>query len=240
MQKANIPKKQGIFIELDALLDTRLATLFLMNPANIKDVLSNGYTERLSETFFGVNSKDFKLAYSKRNKRTLANAGVTKVIRFVIEAIRAMNKQAIETPEHIGPRLIVNTYPYQLDESEANSLVYGIARATNLTSDIDVVYMEPKEVTPSWCKENISLMFIYDYTPWIELHAEAFNKTRIPDVTVIVPGIYFVREPTDSELAMAIRENMHPLRTLEKMSSVFVNLALHEINLFCLNISNAE
>ena len=47
-------KKQGIYISLDALLDTRLATLFQLNEEIMKQNLSNNYFNRQIDIFKGV------------------------------------------------------------------------------------------------------------------------------------------------------------------------------------------
>lgn len=230
-----LDKKQGIFIELDVLLDTRLATLYNLGEENMISALNNGYFIRRTDTFYGTDKETFDKAYKARDKETLKNAGITKMIGFVRELIYAMNTQAIEEPIHSGPKIYVNIYPYKLNDDEITSIIKATALATGELCDIEIVDMTPDEVTPAFCKSNLAIMFLYNYAPWLEAQAERFKITRCSEITVIVPGIYFNKEPTKEELSKALSTYMHPLKAIEFVSAVFINLKLYEIDNFCLN-----
>jgi hypothetical protein len=233
--KNPLDKKQGIFIELDVLLDTRLATLYNLSEESMISALDNGYFTRRTDTFHGTDKEVFDEAYKNRDKETLKNAGITKMIGFIRELIHAMNKQAIEEPIHSGPKLYVNIYPYKLNEKEIEAIITATALATGEMCDIEVVDMPPERITPKFCKANLAIMFMYNYAPWLEAQAENFKATRCSEITVIVPGIYFNREPTKEELSRALNTYMHPLKAIEFVSAVFINLKLYEIDNFCLN-----
>lgn len=232
----SLDKKQGIYIELDALLDTRLSTLYSLGEKVMLDVLDKNYFSRRSDKFHNISKEIFDKAYKQRNKKTLQNAIVTKTIGYIKELVTTMNRQAMETPLHTGPKIIVNTYPYILTEEELKIIIAGIAASTSGTCDIEAIHKSPEEITPRYCNNNFAIMFIYDYAPWLEAQTERFKTNRCADITVVVPGIYFVREPTNEELFQAINNGMHPLKAIEYISSVFIGLKLHDIDLFCANI----
>lgn len=230
-------KKQGIYISLDALLDTRMPLLSEIPGVELDKVLENGYFERRAETFFGVDKQVYDEAWANRDERVLIGALVSRTIGFINELVIKLNSEAKVTPHHIGPKIILNTYPYVLAESEIEAIVAGLAVATKQASDVEAVHMTKEELTPEWCKENVAIMFMYDeYASWLDVQAEAFSKNRCTEVSLIVPGIYFIREPTKTELAEAIRTRMHPLREVELFTSVFINLRFQDIELFCANI----
>jgi hypothetical protein len=236
MGKEEYNKKQGIYIELDALLDTRLATIFLMGEDKINEAFNEKYFERKTDTFKGVDKEEFDKAYKARDKNTLRQAVVTKAIGFIKELVITMTSQAVNSPVHAGPKIFINTYPYALEKEEENAIVEGMVYATNKVCDIQAVNMPPATLTPQFIKDNLSILFMYDYAPWLEAQAENFQKTPCPQYSVIVPGIYFIREPTPAEMVEMIRDTMHPLRMLEMVSSTFIDLKLYDIDLFCASI----
>ena len=236
-----ITKKQGIFIELDALLDTRLSTLYSIGPDAVVDSLTKNYFSRRIDTFEGVDKKVFSEIYKARDKVTLSNAVVTKAIGFVKELILLTTSQAIKTPFHTGAKLIINTYPYDLDESEVNAIVEGVVYAIDAACDVQAVSMSLKDLTPRYCKDNLGYMFLYDYIPWLEQQGYNFKDLPCPEIMVIVPGIYFTEEePTKQEMTEAIQSFMHPLRAMEFVSAYYIDLKLYDIDLFCANIKVQE
>lgn len=236
MDKEEFNKKQGIYIELDALFDTRLATIFLMGKDKIDEAFNDKYFERKTETFKGVDKEEFDKAYKARDKNTLRQAVVTKAIGFIRELVISMSSQAINSPVHSGPKIFINIHPYVLEKEEEDAIIEGMAHATKKTCDIQIISLTPSGLTPEFIKDNLSILFIYDYAPWLEAQAENFQKSPCPQYSVIVPGIYFVREPTPAEMIEMVRESMHPLRMLEMVSSTFIDLKLYDIDLFCANI----
>lgn len=235
----NLNKKQGIYIELDALLDTRLSTIIdVAGEDAALNVLSNGYFTRSSDNFVGVDKQAFDLAYANRTKDVLINATVTKVLSLVNDFVFAMNKQAVLGPMHAGPKIILNTYPYLLTEEETNVIIRGLVAATNKSVDITAVRLPPKNITPVFCKEQFAIMFMYQYDKWFEEQAVNFDNARCPELTCFVPALYFVKEPTKEELVELVAKDMHPLSAMEMLSSVFINLKLYEVEYFCANVAN--
>lgn len=229
-------KKQGIYVSLDALLDTRLGTLYELGPDIMLGAVENGYFKRRSEKFFNVDKEVFDEAYRSRNKLTLKQSGITKVIGFVNELVRSLNQQAIQTPLHTGPIVVLNIYPYKLEDSEVLTLTKAVAAATNQLCDVKTINLSEKQLTPEHCKQNYGIMFMYDYPLWLETQAENFSKLMCPEISLIVPGIYFKEEPTKDQLRELVNNYMHPLRAVEFVSAAFINLTFNDIELFCAEI----
>lgn len=236
MSSKTLGQKQGIYVDIDSLLDTRFGTLVGMGQEVLIGVLDNGYFQRRAETFYGVEKEVFDEAYKKRDKSVLAQSVITKVLGFVNELVREMNTQAIQTPFHTGPKIYINTYPYELNDSEAAVILKAVVKVTNQLSDVILIHKEPKALTPQYCDSNFAVMFMYDYAPFLEAQGEAFVQKRCPSLSVFVPGIYFVREPTAEELSSALETRMHPIKEMELISAPMIGLKLYEIELFCANI----
>lgn len=235
----SVMKKQGVYVDLDALLDTRLSTIVnVVGQEAALQVLEKGYFVRKSDTFFNVDKEAYDKAYAERGAHTLKNATVTKVMRLMHELVHAMNKQAVGTPLHTGPRIFINTFPYVLTDAEESMIVRGIAAATNKVCDVIALNVSPGNLTPSYCKDNFTVMFKYDYPVWFEAQAKAFEVARCPALTCIVPALYFVKEPSTEELEQLVKADMHPLSAMEMLSSVFIDLKLYEPEIFSANLAN--
>lgn len=238
--KENLDKKKGIFIELDALLDTRLSTLYSLSIDAVQTNLSKNYFSRKTDIFEGVDKQVFDEAYAARDKITLSNAVVTKSVGFIKELILKMSSQAIKTPFHTGAKLIINVYPYVLNDVEIDAIIEGMVYAIDGKCDVTAINVSCEQLTPRFCKENFSYMFLYDYPKWLEAQAYNFKDLPCTEIMVVVPGIYFKQEPTKEQMAEAIQNFMHPLRAMEFVSAYYIDLKLYDIDLFCANIKLQE
>ena len=232
----HIDKKQGIYISLDALLDTRMPVLEGLGDGVLLGALENGYFTRTVETFHGVEKEVWDKAWKERTRDALTGAVVCRTINFVNEIIIKLNSEAKHAPYHTGPKIFLNIFPYEMSEEEIEALLVGVSGATRGACDIQVVNMSYEELTPVWCDENVAIMFMYEHNEWLDIQHEAFAKKPITGVSLIVPGIYFVRAPTTEELREALRNRMHPMREVEMLASVWIALKFQDIELFCANI----
>lgn len=229
-------KKQGIYIALDALLDTRLATIYQHHSDKMTDILNSNYFTREIDEFKGIDKVSFKELYAKRNKLTLKDAMITRCVIMLKEIVKLMLQQAVTSPFHTGPKVFLNTYPYILEKDEEAVIVAALVKITNGIADIQIVHMTPQELTPTFLKENLAVLFMYEYGNWLDAQAENFKKKPCPEINLIVPSIYFDRVPTREELEEAIEKQMHPFKAIEFLSSVMIGLKLHDVELFCASI----
>ena len=229
-------KKQGIYIAIDALLDTRLATIFLHDKNLVPDILKSNYFNREIDDFKGIDREIFKSLYAVRNKLTLKDSIITRCVILLKEIVSAMVQQAVSSPFHSGPKIFLNTYPYKLDKDEEKIILSALVQVTGKLADIQLVHMTNEDLTPSFLKDNLAVLLMYEYGSWLDAQAENFKKKPCPEISVIVPGIYFDRLPTKDELEEALEKQMHPFKAIEYMSSVMIGLKLHDVELFSASI----
>ena len=67
----------GLYIDIDALLDTRLATLYLVHPELTLHAIASPYEEREEDAFPHVPRELFAKLYAARDVETLQNATTT-------------------------------------------------------------------------------------------------------------------------------------------------------------------
>ena len=77
-------RKQNILIDLDSILDVRLAILYSLLPKSI-DSVTKKYVERKTDLFAPVPYNLFKVYYDRRNKNILNYGIPTNILKIVEE-----------------------------------------------------------------------------------------------------------------------------------------------------------
>lgn len=230
--------KQGIYVELDCLLDTRLATLFQIKPELVEIVLSKGYTNRDEDVFYGVSKEAFKEIYNARDKSVLVDALPTKCIKFITDLSIELSKQYIDSPYHEGGKLFINTWPYVLTEEESKAVIGVMIHKTAKMMDIELVHYSPEKLHPSYCGQHFAAMFMYDSGPWFDAHSKTkdLQKYKIPDVSLFMPSIYFGRKPSEEEIVNAIGKKMSGFEVWEISAKAFINATIVATEIFSVDM----
>lgn len=227
--------RQGVYVDLDSLLDTRLGTLARIGEELAEKVLANGYHSRDIDVFEFVDMQHYQNLYAQRDSLTLSKSMCTGVIRIVRQLAAALTEQAIDRPYHAGPKIVVNLHPYSetLSVEEKDEMRKAIAAwLLGTSAQVELLSVEHKSLTPELVRaNNIASMFMYHYDQWMEAHAKAFETTRLGDVTLFGPAI-FSKKPTDEELAREIKEAAHPFVAAEMLASPLIHLKLIPVQHF--------
>lgn len=229
----------GIYVDLDSLLDTRLSTLYLHKGAEyVKTLLDkkDGYFKRLQDEFSDCSKSDFRNLYERRDKLTLKQAGRTQILVFIKGIIlEAISKQTVEA---VGakPKLYLNTYPYKLTEQEDMLFLRLLMELTDKKCDIEIIHKSEKELSLVYAKQNFKVMFMYDYSLWLEAHAESFKTYKIPDVELYGPVLYFGRLPTKEEEVELKVTKKDAFTLMELGSCTYIGLKLIPVSFFSLNL----
>lgn len=237
MQDQKSIEHSRMLVELDCLLDTRLAILFGLGENFAKRAIDNGYYDRLIDDFPNVPFEEFVQLYKNREKNVLRNAMLTKVVFLMREFVMATTHQILTSPFHMKPAIIVNTYPYEFSNEEAEVLISVVVSMTSGMADVELVRMSPEQITPAYVKKHLSLVVMYEYPEWLELHAENenFKKVTCPEVTLIGPALFFKR-PTKKELEETHRTGINPFKAVEEMVSPIIGLRLIDAENFSLDV----
>ena len=237
MQVHKSIEQSKMLVELDCLLDTRLAILFGLSENFAKRAIDNSYYDRLIDDFPNVPFEEFTQLYNNRDKNVLRNAMLTKIAFLMREFVMATTHQILTSPFHMKPVVIVNTYPYEFKDEEADALISVIVSMTSGMADVELVYKPPEQITPAYVKKELSLMVMYEYHKWLELHAENENFKRItcPEVTLIGPALFFKR-PTKKELEETQRTGINPFKAVEEMVAPLIGLKLIDVENFSLDV----
>ena len=219
------------FVELDTLLDTRLSVIARLGDDVLKNVLLNGYHTRKIDKFKGVDDNYFKEAYANRDKSLLKDTIITPVGPMVKEYVVKTLSRVGLTPYNFKPRVIVNVFPYKLLDKEIQVIKTAVVSMTNKLSDVEVVYMNYEEITPTFLKANVSIFSMYSYSDWLNIHGLNGNlkKKTIPEISLLGPRIYFLESQTYEDSAIsAIEELVAPVVNLNLLPIVTFSCAIRQ------------
>lgn len=221
-------KTSAILVELDVILDTRMATLNRMGEQAVANALKAGYHDRPFDFFPGVDEAEFKRLYDARDKVTLAQALVTPICQLVREFVAKTLDNVHNSPFHYHPKIVLNIHPYKLTEGEINVMIKTLRGLTLGAADIEVIDKSYAELTPLYVKNYLSTMVLYQYDQWLEAHSAsgAFKQVTAPDVTLLAPAIYF-KKPDKKPKA-----DEDPFAAMMQLASPFIGLVLMPIEKF--------
>jgi hypothetical protein len=217
---SDMATKQHILVDLDAILDTRLATLSKINQqAGLKALWSSEYYTRNTNDFSkicGISAADFETAWSARDVDTLKRSLPTGAIPALRIMMDDLDRQSATTPFAVSIRLVLNVFPYRLAPAEAEAMAEVMGAYSGVgRENVDVVFKSWHELTPSMIKNNYSGLILYNYREWMEIQQYAFEHARMPEITVLAPGLYKEREPTRQEIDLPGAEQMSALDITE-------------------------
>lgn len=192
--------KHSILIDLDVLLDTRIATMFNIDIAEAIRILNEGYLSRKTDDMDGVSNiitnDIFTKAYAARNIETLKTARLTNYIFELANVVSNLAKAIDNDDTRVeDPCIVINYYPYKdLDEDTLKDIVYAVGSYTTDALEIRVAYYKPDELDLNFLKEAEILTYItYDFKTWFEsnFNIKKGKKAIIsyPKFTIISPQI---------------------------------------------------
>lgn len=219
------PVYSTLFIELDALLDSRASTLFNLNKDYLSSILGKEYFERISDEF---EIEGYKEAYQNRNRETLKSALLTEIAGLIIDFCEKTLEVTAQSPFHFSPKIVINVHPYKLEESEINLIIAAVRSLIKGICDIEAVDMSYEELTPTYVKSKLTVLILYDYPMWLETHSlnKNFEKTICPQVTLFGPKIAFKK--IDSIDSM----ETNPFDAMEELVAPLISLKLLPIDIF--------
>ena len=183
---------QGIYMDMDSLFDTRFAVLEQVDPVLALHNLKNGWNNREQDVFEGIDKKLFDELYETRDNSVLAIAPATQVI----DAVRTWTVKALQTiagsPNGDKVVIFVNVWPYQITREHARKIGKSVSELVGQTVEVKMINVDVKTICTQTAKRYFSAMFMYDWDSWLETNTmnAAFERQRIPDVTLYAPKLF--------------------------------------------------
>lgn len=242
MSTEKLERRQGIYVDLDSLLDTRLSTLFLIHDSLVGLALNNNYLTRYEDSFKQLNpvltKEKFKEVYDTRDNEVIQNSSYTKVLSVIRDSVRKLVHQKLETPYTTDISLYINTFPFTLNQEEEQAVAKSLIHYTDGECQIEFINLSIEELTPKYCSDNFSLMIKYEYGDWLDFHSknEAIRKIPLTTLTLIVPEIFFARMPNSQELNEIRNGKFDPFGNMEVIFAPIIGLKTMPASVFSIDL----
>lgn len=184
-----------VYVELDALLDTRLAVMNSIDPqAAVAMVRAEEYYTRLSDDFSkltGVAHETYQAAWESRDEEALRHSIKTHMPLMLSELMNRLEVQEENAPYAEELALEVNIWPYKnLSDAERDTLQLAVLAHAGIQTIPTIVCMNPKDLTPRKIKAEYSGLIMYNLRDWLQHHVEAFTRCGCPAVAVLAPALF--------------------------------------------------
>ena len=193
-----------IVVDLDSLLDTRIPIINdLVGDKKTTEILNNGYFTRNSNEFPGITFEAFQEKWVNRNSDILPRSMMTGCVQFLQSMLKELVVQKTATAGHDHFRIMVNIYPYEMDDEEKEELRlvlenYFINLVNVTVSRIPYQYMDYH-----WVRDNVGAMVFYNWCDWINEITDSFGgslmKNTLSRITLYAPAIHMVKKTEESE-----------------------------------------
>lgn len=183
-RKSAPANKRNIYLDLDVLFDTRLATLYGLDPNIAEYCVKNGYYHtRFRDNFSCISSDIFYSYYRSRDKLTLYYGIPTNMFRVVSEHYGDLLTD-LKTIDHSDDlKIYVNIHPYDLEVEEIEAILQ-LLKDQILDVKLEVVKLGMRELTPRWMVNHIGTIFMYNACEWLEYHSANTNIYNDPIVNL--------------------------------------------------------
>ena len=233
----NVADTENIYLDLDAILDTRLGTLAMMGEEHpIKALNSGKYHKRLCDEFEGISAQAFREAYANRDLDTLKHSVLTNVTFFLRRLIKDSLMSAVVHQRIEKMCFTVNVYPYDFTDPELVEMLIGCIRFhTYSTSNVRIVSIPDEELTPEIVAKQYQIMIRYNWVNWVDKHKEYFEQRGIPGVSVVVPEIFYDAAPTQEDIDRLGMRKQNPFRMTESVTAALFRLKHMPVSLFSIH-----
>lgn len=231
---------QRLLVELDALLDTRLATVSMIDQDAALAIMDDNYRERDFDVFSyiypGFDDAAYTRRYQRRDWETLSKARPT-VMAFILAGIcqRMGAEIATGSPTITAAEVHINCYPYDLTGEERDLICVAVQKRSGFDIRVTTVDIPHYELnTHRIAGDEYSALIIYNFKDWFEC---AFATPEpppreIPSVTVYAPMLYQSKE--------ALAESIVQAEEVEECKDPHVALRAVMSNIIGLDFSNVD
>lgn len=193
-----------ILVELDALLDTRLGAMNIFSPSvSALMVEDTKYYSRIIDDFdrYGPGTTMmWRSVYGDRDVEVLARSFPTCIPAMVGEFVRELYAKAMDNPVWHGADVVINTFPYDLPESDCEEIVDAV-REMIVPMDGDKYAYDPvikttrishHDLSIDAIRENWEMVVMYNFHEWFEANATSLlAATRGASLSsMFVPALF--------------------------------------------------
>lgn len=177
---------KNTLVELDAILDTRLAMAYLLDKKSVEHITTDGsYYTRVKDNYGNISKDIFDTFYKRRTKNLLTLGLPTPIFDILKQHYGEIITDELNDEYEEDIIIYVNIYPYDLNEDEKNNIITSV---TNIIpkSIVKIISLSKKELTPQWVDSNVTTLIMYEGLDWIEYHMSNNALIENPLLTTLL------------------------------------------------------
>lgn len=192
-----------IFVDIDVLLDTRIALFRRHDHQRAAIWLANGYRARYSDEFWKVSPAVSKEAiqddWANRDVSLLRESIKTHGGTLLAQVIAS-----IDWGPHLGEDdnhviVTVNTAPYNLSPVEMEGLQQVLETDLPIVKEFKIVNIPLWVLNPKHLGDNYDLVVMYNFMEWFRSYSERMAEFEMRNIDVIAPRLFHELPEKDSE-----------------------------------------
>lgn len=192
-----------IFVDIDTILDTRMALFRRHDYKRAAIWLANGYRARYSDEFWKV-SPDV-------SKEALQDDWANRDVSLLRESVKTQGGlllariiASIDWGPHHGEHdnhviVTVNTAPYSLSPIEVEGLQRVLETDLPIVHEFKIVNIPLWTLDPRHLGDNYDLVIMYNFMEWFRSYPDRMSEFEMRNVDVVVPRLFHELPEKDSE-----------------------------------------
>lgn len=223
-----------LLIDIEFLLDTRLALVHRINPQSTKTVLNRGYHQRLSDNFSILDATFDMVEYLKqwevRDDSLLMESTVTNFPAILQDMLSRVLLERDSMPVQPHIFLDVNFGRYsKLPMEHYAAWIETFSQGLPTQIFIEFVFMDIPKLTPRFISKRYKHIAIYEYAKWIEYHYPPhLSNESMRQLAVLGSDFYF---PMLLKPTVDLKEFMEAITS--RGGDFFTDLAKGLANILC-------
>lgn len=227
----------SVFIELDAILDTRMAVVASLDPeAAAKLAARRDYYHRKNDDFSaitGIEHERYVEAYRNRTSSVLPDSVMTGIPRLLRRLIGDLQIESRTGPSDGPLEVELNLWPYEMTSLVSHRICDTIAIYCGHETPIKPVFYSPAELQPGYLKSRFGGVVLYNFNDWLVAQIEALRFVPIPQLTAIAPALFQgkVLTPEDTR-PDPDSDSLDPFQVAESVLGTYLRVEFADTALF--------
>lgn len=188
--------KNSIYLELDALFDTRYAMFFRFDSEAAIEFMKGGFRTRLSDEFWRVSTKftqeEWVEAWKKRDISLLQESPITSIPSFLTDCIESIDWDVISPND--PSRLVsitINTYPYSLEPEVKEAICYHLGLLLPTVDKISTIFIPTHVLAADQLLGRYDLVVMYNFHDWVKMYEDRFaDEFEFRNLMLAVPQLF--------------------------------------------------
>lgn len=232
-------RRFDVYVELDTLLDTRLAAISAISPqAGVDTMLDPRYYKRVKDDFTdicGIGAEAFAKVYANRDGEMLTKSWMTQMPAMLGQMMAKFEQDQRDTPIMEDVELVLNTWPYEMDDIVADHLTLALMEHAGVETLVRRIHVAPKDLVPAMCKQRFSGMIVYNFRQMLEANWEAWTQVRAPRMSMVAPALFAGDLPDQEHIkTMGFRDDVDYFAAAEAGYGEMFSLDLLPARMFSL------